>query len=173
MRKVTQEELDQMINDYSEYIYSYRHQGIKAKSEKKRLIFSKLDLIGLDFRGADLEMAIFIWSNCVNADFTGANLINARFENTLCENAKFELTNCTGANFDSSSCNETNFTNSICSQVNFNECDLRYADFSGACLTNASFKNAALGGVIPTPLYQSVRGYARIITDCCEQNERS
>ncbi|MBC8756294.1 pentapeptide repeat-containing protein [Kordia sp. YSTF-M3] len=119
LRKLTQEELDVIIEDHANWVDLLFN---KVDLNKPPIVNTKANLSYVDISGLDLSR-----KPLVEVDFTGSNL----------EDVNFNFSNLILANFS-----HANVTN-----ANFIGCNLNKADFTNTNITNATFQYASLDSV--------------------------
>jgi len=113
-------------------------------------------LAGFNFFGADLEQAVFAYSNFDKAILTLAVVRQATFERASFREADLDLVLAVDASFLSADldqasfregrCQGATFDRAILTEVSFNGAVLEGASFESATLTNAKFTGASLAG---------------------------
>lgn len=125
MKKLTQEEIKQIVEAHNDWWYSNGKVG-------KRADFSNTDLSGLDFSGLDLNKAIFEGANLTNTDFSGAELREADFKNADLRRTYFNGADLYGAYINCTDLSGTDFRGAILKNTNLSTEDIRGANISGA-----------------------------------------
>ena len=157
MRKFSDEQMLQMIEDHSHWLLQDRPGWRDMRAD-----FSDAELYRRSFKGAVLEGAIFSGSDLRYADFTGASLVNADFTRAQIDGAVFVEARLRSANLSKATAVRADFsradlTNATVFCVNaklavFNDAFLDRAyiygsRFDSANFLNAKTKNAIFNGV--------------------------
>lgn len=108
---------------------------IKTVHRKKR-VFSREQLVGLEVTGEDLS----------NYDFAEANLRMANFSNCILSSTNFRGADLTFANFENAILIHSNFQCANLSKTTFYKSRLNLANLFGADLDQADFQQAVLCG---------------------------
>ncbi len=147
LRKITQEELDEMLRQHQLWLDSEHKEG-----ERLNLIGANLE--NLDFRKCVLSNVSIIQSSFKKANFTSVKSYNSKFTEGV-----FEEANLHSFKSDSSNFSNANFKNANLKYTDFDLCDLTWADFTGASLTQASFMFSLLSRVNFTDAEFRCRGF--------------
>lgn len=118
---------------------SETHNGevyLKNLNVSKDKLGKKVDLRGINFKGADL------WE----ANFEGADLSDANFEMSFSPFVNFKDALLQDANFKGANLTGTCFKDSILKNAHFEGADLWEANFEGANLRSAYFQGTILNG---------------------------
>lgn len=91
MRRITQAELNKIIDEHQEWIISFGRGGQKAD-------LSNCDISGLDMRRANLFNGIFINTNMSFVNLTYANLSHTNMARAILEGADLSFTNLSFSN---------------------------------------------------------------------------
>lgn len=142
VRKLSQEEVEQIIAKHEQWIASNEEDG-------KRANFSYCDLSNLELVKRDLAYANFSMSVCYKTNFSGSKFDYVDFTASKCEDANFTNTYChhtiftngyfTNANFSHSSIDAAVFIDSNCIDVNFKVASCQGTNFTNANCTRANF----------------------------------
>jgi hypothetical protein len=111
-----------------------------------RLDLSGKDLTGANFRGANLEYAIFIRAHLKSADFGSANLTRAIFYQADLEDASFAQANLSCADLSAAHFKNATFFRTDLRFSSFVDADLSGAHLSRAILEQADLLRAKLDG---------------------------
>jgi uncharacterized protein YjbI with pentapeptide repeats len=105
----------------------------------------KMSLAGWDAAGAQLDKALFLDVNLMNADFSFASLAGASFIGCRMRGVNFSGANLAGAKFvNQCEASAVQFSGANLTGAMLRETDLRGGDFSGANLTDADFSKTDL-----------------------------
>ena len=138
MKKLTQEEIEQIIRVHIEWCDSDGRYGKQAD-------FSDTDLSGLDFSGLDLNKAIFKGAILNNTDFSGAELRDANFKNADLRQTYFNGADLYGASFENADLSGTVFCDANLKNTQLNIEDIRGANIIGA-MFDKTYYQVACGG---------------------------
>ena len=127
LKKITQEELDEIISKHILWLNSHGAEGEQA-------CLSYMDLTGVNLENAYLHRANLIGTNLQGANLSGANMRFSRFIYASLANADMSMSDLQGSIFTAADLRGANLT---CS-------DMSFADLEGANLTNADLKDANL-----------------------------
>ena len=127
LKKITQEELDEIISKHILWLNSHGAEGEQA-------CLSYMDLTGVNLENAYLHRANLIGTNLQGANLSGANMRFSRFIYASLANADMPMSDLQGSIFTAADLRGANLT---CS-------DMSFADLEGANLTNADLKDANL-----------------------------
>jgi uncharacterized protein YjbI with pentapeptide repeats len=136
-----------------------RHRNL-PKADLRKIELSYADLVGTDFRSANMAEAVLDGADCTGANFSRAQLRDAMLDHsnfTAADGyrADFSYTHCHHVNFATARLNRANFRGAHCSWTHFDLAQLRGADFTSATcraqfqyadLQNACFNGAKLDG---------------------------
>lgn len=103
MKRITQIELDQMLNAHKNWILSNGKEGERAVLQGYNLSARNLacrDLSYIDFSGSRLVGADLQNAKCVDTVFDNCDCTSARFDGADLECASFDGADCTSASFD-------------------------------------------------------------------------
>jgi len=132
MRKISKEELSEILNTHKIWLYSSHKLGSRADLSITKLSGASLyggNLSGANLSGADLSGANLYGANLSGANLSGADLSKADLSEANLEGAKLEGANLYGAN-------------------------LYYANLSGANLSEANLYGANLSRAKGVALFQ-------------------
>jgi len=116
MRKISKEELSEILNTHKIWLYSSHKLGSRA------------DLSGADLSGADLY----------RANLSGADLSRANLEEANLEEANLEEANLSRANLHYAKLHYANLSGADLSGADLSGANLYYANLSGANLSKAN-----------------------------------
>lgn len=138
---------DEILGDQQAWIK--KREGKENRYQLAEADFSGQELIGMNFRFADLRCAKFTdHANLSGADFYGADLRGTDFRNSYGFQTIFTEANLLESRFDNSGYEQAKFNETHLADANFERAKLKKADFSGAFLHNAKFEGADLHGAI-------------------------
>jgi uncharacterized protein YjbI with pentapeptide repeats len=126
-------------------------QSSAAGRDLSNVRFDKCNLFKSDFREARVRSApgsIFAECDCADADFRGAELDGALFAKTSAPKARFTGASLTNAMFPGAVLVGADFSQAVARQSVWTGADLADADLSGADAYRASFRNARLDGAL-------------------------
>lgn len=115
------------------------YEGIRAD-------FTRVDLKGENFKGAELTKAIFNGADLRGANFSGANLHMADFRDSNLSGADFRDSNISGANFSGATLRIANLSKVNAYETKFTGADLGKATLSFANLQFSRLVEADLSG---------------------------
>ncbi|GAB6141681.1 hypothetical protein JCM14076_24100 [Methylosoma difficile] len=149
-------EVDKNVRDFSGYV-NY--------SEKTNDFFAGRNLVGANFRNAQLSDFNFSKADLRHADFSGASLWNCDFTGAMLANASFRnLQKAHRTKFISANLQHADFTGAKLEDMDFHKADLKGADFTEAYLEVVDFRNADLrgGNFSKAGLYRSPLNSAKL-----------
>lgn len=131
MKKMTQEELNKILQEHKLWLESFHEKG-------KRAYLGSTCLEHLNLKGADLRYALLGWSNLKYADLSYANLTGAYLVGANLREAYLECVNLSDADLSHADLSNANL---LCACLND-------ANLSFACLYNVNLIRANLINVV-------------------------
>ena len=132
LRKMTQQEVDEMRKKHEAWLAGGEKEGEKAD-------FSHADLRGLSLKNADLRFA-----NLEGADLTAVRANYAKFDDCTADGACFAEARLTGASFAGASLWRASFEGATINFVSFAEADLTRANLVDAVTGGTKFATAKI-----------------------------
>lgn len=140
MQKITQQELDEMIELHLLWLNNDT-SGQRLKLFDKNLShldFSAKKLYWANLTDCKIKCANFENSNCANCDFEGSNLAESSFYNTYCVKASFRYCNLSFTDFFRANLSLADFVSANLTASELRNAKLDYANFCFANLQNIS-----------------------------------
>lgn len=110
--------------------------------------FKNADLGGANLQGRDFSRSKFGQASLEDADFSGSNLTGAFFHSASLKRAKFQDIHAKGANFSRTNAEGASFVGATLIAAVFSRASLKDADLTGANCARANFTDADLRGAI-------------------------
>ena len=177
LRKITQDELDEILRKHKAWLESDGKEGERAILNGENLREEKLsgaNLSKADLRGAFLEGTFLSFANLSGADISfaflddksdlsRANLSGADLSAADLNGANFSGADLSGANF-----RDADLSGAILSYANLKEADLRNADLSKAILSGADLSGANFTGadMMSANFRYSIADGKTLISEC-------
>ena len=152
MAKLTQEELNKIVEAHGKWYWSNGKEGKSANLEGANLEGANLE--GADLEGANLEGAFLEGAFLEGANLEGANLEGAVLEGAVLEGANLEGANLEGANLEGAVLEGAN---------------LEGAFLEGANLPNGVYQIVGCGSANRCTTYDSIND--RVICGCWNDGE--
>ena len=164
LRKMTQQEVDEMCKKHEAWLASGRKEGERADFCNADLGGARLEGVNLkaaNLNGANLEKAKLKAANLNGAFLNSANLkevsleradlrfvraMNATFDGASLEYADFQDAMLTASTFKNARLASANFENAYLGHVNFTGATLWDANFAYAHIGGCHFREASIGG---------------------------
>lgn len=137
MKKLTQEELDVILDAHQKWVGTVGDEGACA-------VFTQLDLSGLGFHSRDLTDAEFIGCNLARAEFVGATCTSAKFKNCDMTMSVFCDATCDQCRFDGCNLPNATFNDADLTKTTLNQCHAHGASFVRAKMAHAWIGNSEL-----------------------------
>lgn len=137
MKKLTQEELDVILDSHQKWVGTVGDEGACA-------VFTQLDLSGLGFHSRDLTDAEFEGCNLARAEFVGATCTSAKFKNCDMTMSVFCDATCYQCEFDGCTLVGAAFDDADLTRATLDHCHARGASFARAKMTRAWIGNSEL-----------------------------
>lgn len=136
-RKLSQEELNSMIEQHTLFLYTNGQEG-------KRAIFEDMDLNGLDFGYMRLEELDFDNVSFNKAKFFKAELVDSTFKNCTLHDADFTSAYMKDTALYKVKGNRTKFDNSDISCVIIGECEFKECSFRDVSMDYSSIYDTGI-----------------------------
>ena len=139
MKKISQEELKQILEKHKIYIATLGQEGERAdlrEADLKEAYLSGVDLSGADLRGAYLEGADLRGTNLKGTNLRGADLRGADLEEAYLYRADLEEADLRGAYLDGANLEGAYLKGANLKGADLEGADLSWADLRGAYLSS-------------------------------------
>ena len=145
-RKISEVELDQIIENHQNWLESDAEEGLRAN-------LSDVDLSGHTFLNTDLSQAFFDRSNFEKANFSGCTLKKTVFNNAVLNYIDFSYADLKNASLSEAQIKEGKLTkaklqNAILKKTNLVEAKLAGAELNGANLFRSDMRKTDLESVV-------------------------
>ena len=150
MKKISQEELKQILEKHKVYTTTLGEEGERADLKGTDLSDADLrraNLSGADLRGADLKWADLTGANLEGADLRGADLSRADLREAYLRRAYLREANLSGADLRGADLEEAYLEGADLRGANLKGANLKGADLEGVNLTWADLRGADLSSV--------------------------
>ena len=154
LRKMTQQEVDEMCKKHEAWLASGRKEGERADFRNADLGGARLE--GVNLKAANLNGANLEKANLKAANLNGAFLNSANLKEASLERADLRFVRAMNAIFDGASMEYADFKDAILTastfkdarlaSANFENAYLGHVNFTGASLWDANFAYAHIGG---------------------------
>ena len=155
LRKMTQQEVDEMCKKHEAWLVSGGKEGERADFRNADLGGARLEGVNLEkanlndanLNGAFLNFAKLKEASLERADMRFVRAMNATFDGAYLEYADFREAILTASTFEDARISFANFEGSKLGHVNFTGADLSAANFAYADIGGCHFREASIGGV--------------------------
>ena len=155
LRKMTQQEVDEMCKKHEAWLASGRKEGERADFQNADLKNARLEGVNLEkanlndarLNGAFLNFANLKEASLERADLRFVRAMNATFDGASLKYADFRGARLTSSTFEDAVLSDANFENAHIGHGNFTGADLSAANFAYAHIGGCHFREAFIGGV--------------------------